>query len=340
MKKTIIKKVSCLSLIFLLFSFVSVSSALQSVDINKPCVVIHPGEYPGKSGKRSYFADKIPNLDASKYKTENNGKELGEYYLNKEYCKHIAQYIREKDSRIVVIEFDSKNSSTDLNSAGRISNAYNADLYLAIHHNCCTMNSKTPCTATGFICMTAKGNYADKSVKVAKHISKNIDEAGKDTDLYHFVGKKDGIWTGNTYVGELNEATHNSPAVLIEMAFFDNVHDLKISTDEKKVDEISERVAEAIVNEFHKGTFDNDQNNETKQNTVKNEKEKRLEENNNSSIKVDDDKDKNIKSSSDDKVQKMKEIANKSKIDLLKSRVLGSHRTNAGHNKINEILKR
>ena len=64
---------------------------------------------------------------------------------------------------------------------------------------------------------------------------------------------------------------------------------------------------------------------------------KRLEENNNSSIKVDDDKDKNIKSSSDDKVQKMKEIANKSKIDLLKSRVLGSHRTNAGHNKINEI---
>ena len=338
MKKSILKKICLLSLILLMVGTLTCSYAVESVDINKPCIVIHPGEYPGKLGKRSYFANKIPNLDRDKYPLE-NGNELEEYYLNKQYCKHIAEHIRKKDSRIVVIEFDSKNRSTDLNAAGRTSNAYNADMYLAIHHNCTTMSAKTPGKATGFICMTAKGNYANKSVNIAKHISKCIDKVGDKTDLYHFVGKSEGIWTGNTYVGELNEATKRSPAVLIEMAFFDNIHDLKISTDEKKIDMISEQVATAIVNEFHNGTFDNDQYGETKQNT----KGRQLEEEKkdaDSSIKVEDDKDKNIKSSENDKVRKLKEIASKSKLDLLKSRVLNRGTDSHGRDKINSILKR
>lgn len=346
MKSKLLKILST-SLIMLMCFSVGISSALQPVDINKPCVVIHPGEYPGKLGKRSYFADEIPNLDKDKYPLE-NGNELGEYYLNKQYCKKVAEYIRKKDSRIQVIEFDSKDRSTDLNAAGRTSNAYNADLYLAIHHNCSTNSSKTPGTASGFICMTAQGKYASKSVKVAKHISKNIDSVGDQTDLYHFVGKKDGVWTGNTYVGELNEATAKGPAVLIEMSFFDNVHDLKISTNQEKIDIISEQVASAIVKEFHDGTFDNDQYNETKQNTVRKEEEEiEANKNANSSIKVEDDKDKDTKKvsvseKSNSKVQKMKEIARTSKIDLLKSKKLGSARMkNArGKDKINSILKK
>ena len=120
MKKSVFKKICLLSLILLMVGTLTCSYAVESVDINRPCIVIHPGEYPGKLGKRSYFADKIPNLDRDKYPLE-NGNELGEYYLNKQYCKHIAEHIRKKDSRIVVIEFDSKNRSTDLNAAGRTS---------------------------------------------------------------------------------------------------------------------------------------------------------------------------------------------------------------------------
>lgn len=334
MKKTFFIKFLYLSLIMLLICSLSISSALQPVDINKPCVVIHPGEYPGKLGKRSYFADKIPNLNTDNYPIE-NGNELGEYYLNKQYCKKVAEYIRKKDSRIQVIEFDSKNRSTDLNTAGRTSNKYNADLYLSIHHNCSTSSSRTPGKASGFICMTAKGKYADKSVKIAKHISKNMDSVGQYTDLYHFVGKKDGIWTGNTYVGELNEATKKSPAILIETSFFDNVHDLKISTDPDKIDIIAEQIATAIVSEFHKGTFDNDQENETKQNTVK--KEETGVKENISSIKVDDDEDKNNKTSSN-KVEVMKNKANKSKVEGLKSKMSNVKHSNDGKDKIYSIL--
>ena len=59
-----------------------------------------------------------------------------------------------------------------------------------------------------------------------------------------------------------------------------------------------------------------------------------------SSIKVEDDKDKNIKSSENDKVQKLKEIASRSKLDLLKSRVLKRGTDSHGRDKINSILKR
>ena len=90
---------------------------------------------PGKQAKRSYIAGEIPNLNTTKYPLENNGTELGEYYLNVEICKKVAKYIRQADPNITVIEFYSKDKSTDLNAAGRKAVMYNPDLYLSIHHN-------------------------------------------------------------------------------------------------------------------------------------------------------------------------------------------------------------
>jgi hypothetical protein len=66
---------------------------------------------PGKQGKRSYIADEIPNLNTTKYPLENNGTELGEYYLNVEICKKIAKHIRQMDPDIHVIEFYSNDKS-------------------------------------------------------------------------------------------------------------------------------------------------------------------------------------------------------------------------------------
>lgn len=263
----------------------------DSVDMNKPCIVIHAGEYPGKEGKRSYIADKIDNLDKDIYPTE-RGNELCEFYLNKAICQKVAKYIRKGDDRIKVIEFYSKDRSTDLNAAGRKAVSYNPDMYLAIHHNCTDKNEDT---SRGFICMTAAGNYKKSSERVAQSIAKHMKSVSDRTGLPQFIGFKDGNWKNNTYVGEMNECNRFCPTVLIEVAFFNNLDDLNVSTNAKKNDLIAKSIALAVLKEFHSGKFDNDQAGESKQDTTMKGAEKISIKETKKQVEVADDKDKNIK---------------------------------------------
>ena len=277
---------------------------------------------PGKAAKRSYIAGKIPNLDQNKYPLENNETELGEYYLNVEICKKVAEYIRKYDSNIKVVEFYSKDKSTDLNAAGRKALTYEPDLYLSIHHNC---TDKKEDNVRGYVCMTTKGGYAQPSIDVAANIAKHLQSVEDETGLPRWQSGTNGVWKDNTYVGEINVTTKYCPSVLLETAFFNNLDDLKIVTDEDKIDIIASAVAKSIVEDFHNGKFDNDQSGETKQNMVKHGTGVQ------DSDTVDDDKLNRPKG---------KETNKKSKIEDIKSRVNGDNTVTSGKEKINEIKNR
>ena len=338
--KLTLKKIFALFLIIII-SFTSFAYAAE-IDMDTPCIVIHAGEYPGKDGKRSYLAKDIDNLDKDIYVTENGGSELGEFYLNKPICQKIAKYIREGDPKIKVIEFYSKDRSTDLNAAGRKAVSYNPDLYLSIHHNC---TDKKKDKVSGYICMTAAGNYSSKSEKIAQNIAKTLKSVSDETGLPQFSGFSDGNWKDNTYVGELNETNRFCPAVLIEIGFFNNIHDLNITTNKDKIDLIAKAIALSILKDFHSGKFDNDQYGEKNQDSTMKGAEKITLTNPKKQIEVDDDKDKNIK-------ERPSTTKKMSSVEWLKQKVhnySGNNnslnpisrigpRTNSGRNKINSIL--
>ena len=277
---------------------------------------------PGKASKRSYIAGKVPNLDQSKYPLEKNGTELGEYYLNVEICKKVADYIRKYDSDIKVVEFYSKDKSTDLNAAGRKALIYEPDLYLSIHNNC---TNKKEDNVRGYVCMIAKGDYAKSSIDVAANMAKHLQSVEDETGLPRWQPGTNGVWKDNTYVGEINVTTKYCPSVLLEASFFNNLEDLKIITDEDKVDIIASAIATSIVEDFHNGKFDNDQSGETKQNMIK------------SGTGIQD-----LDIVDDDKLNRPngKETNNKSKIDELKSKVNEGNTVTSGKEKIKEIKNR
>lgn len=328
---TFIKRMIIFILV-LITALTSTSTASTTIDMDKPCIVIHAGEYPGKDGKRSYIADEIPNLNSKKYPTENNGTELGEYYLNEEICKKVADYIRAEDPNIVVIEFYSKDSSTDLNKAGIKAITYNPDLYLSIHHNC--TNDKHG-KARGYVCITAEGKYSKESEDIAQHFSDNLKDVESKSGLPRWSGRSDGTWDNTTYIGELNRATDYCPSVLIEVGFFNNLEDLKVVTNDKKTDIIAKSIAKTVVDDFHDGVYDNDQPSETSQDStiiVKPE------------IKNNEDKEEGIKDPIQSKESKLDKLklkmrSKKSSTNNLKSRIRSGPRTTTGIDKITEIKK-
>lgn len=306
----------------------------ESSDLNKPTIVIHAGEYPGKQGKRSFIADEIKNLNTDIYPLE-YGSELGEFYLNKPICQKVAKYIRQGDSRIRVIEFYSKDRTTDLNAAGRKAVSYKPDMYLAIHHNC-TTNGKGRGSARGFICMTAQGRYKTSSERVAQNIAKSMKSVSDRTGLPQFIGFKDGNWKNNTYVGEMNECNAFCPTVLIEVAFFDNLDDLNVSTNASKNDLIAKSIAVAILKEFHSGNFDNDQPGEQQDTTMKGAEKVTLSETK-KQVEYGDDKDKN----NTEKLSKVEWLKQKSRLSgkhRIGSNLLTSRFTDAGRTKIKSLL--
>lgn len=303
--------------------------------LDRPTIVIHAGEYPGKQGKRSFIADRIKNLDSNLYPLE-CGNQLCEFYLNKPICQKVAKYIHCGDSRIKVIEFYSKNKSTDLNAAGRKALTYKPDMYLSIHHNC-TTNGKSNGSARGFICMTAQGKYKKSSERVAQNIAKSMSSVSDKTGLPQFIGFKDGNWKNNTYVGEMNECNAFCPTVLIEVAFFDNIKDLNVSTNASKNDLIAKSIAVAILKEFHKGNFDNDQPGEH-QNTIMKGAEKVILVETKKQVRYGDDIDKNNTGKQISKIERLKLKSKNSIRHSNDSKIIISRFTNTGRNKIKSLL--
>lgn len=326
------------SILAMVMMFPSVICA-ESSDLNKPTIVIHAGEYPGKQGKRSFIADEITNLNTDIYKTENGGKELGEFYLNKPICQKVAKYIRQGDSRIRVIEFYSKDRTTDLNAAGRKAVSYKPDMYLAIHHNCTTNGGSGHGSARGFICMTAQGRYKTSSERVAQNIAKSMKSVSDRTGLPQFIGFKDGNWKDNTYVGEMNECNAFCPTVLIEVAFFDNLDDLNVSTNASKNDLIAKSIAVAILKEFHSGNFDNDQPGEKQDTTMKGAEKVTLSETK-KQVEYGDDKNKNNTDKTLSKVEWLKQKSRLGGKHRLGSGLLSSRFTDFGRTKIKTLLEK
>jgi hypothetical protein len=173
--------------------------------------------------------------------------------------------------------------------------------------------------------MTANGAYSNSSLESAKNIANSLQSVESKTGLpeYH-----NGIWSGNTYIGELNVATKYCPSVLIEVAFFNNLEDLKVVTNDNKNDIIAKAIAKSIVDDFHKGVYDNDQYDETKQNS----KKETIIENDVPSINEDSNK-------GNDRISELKEknTREESVIDKLKSYFTNGPRTSSGRDRIKQI---
>lgn len=247
------RRISTLSLIAILAGGVLNTIGAESVTSGDRTLFISPGEYPGKSGKRSSVANEVL-LDKNKYPLYDDGT-LGEYYINKPFVEKISEYVQAKDNTIKVVEYYRKGSSDDLNAMGNISKKNKGDIYLAIHTNSNPSKSKR-----GFLSMvsTHSTDYKNKSDELAKALAEGL----KDNQNPIVPDRGNGLALNETKIGELNESMKHMPAVLLELGYFSSPEDLKVLTADKYINTISNRIANVIVDEFHSGAYDKDQSDE------------------------------------------------------------------------------
>lgn len=228
-------------------------------------LVISPGEYPNKPGKRSSVANEV-KYDKNKYPTYKDGT-LGEYYINKPFVEKISEYVRAKDNTINVVEYYRQGKSDDLNAMGKIAKDKGGDVYLAIHTNSNDTKSKS-----GFLAMTSKHNkkYKKESNELAKKLANSLN----DNQIPIKPDRGDGLALEETKIGELNTSMENMPSVLLELGYFSSPKDLGILTNDTYINTISNRIAETIVNEFQTGKYDKDQDSEKVVTPTKKKEEK------------------------------------------------------------------
>ena len=244
------RRISSLALTSILLGGVLSNISAESVTDKDRTLVISPGEYPNKPGKRSSVANEVV-MDKKKYPTYKDGT-LGEYYINKPFVEKISEYVRAKDNTINVVEYYRKGKSDDLNAMGKIAKENKGDIYLSIHTNFNDSKNKS-----GFLAMTSTYNkeYKNESDKLAN----TLVEALKDNQVPIKPDRGTGLALNETKIGELNKSMEHMPAVLLELGYYSNPDDLQVLTSDTYINTISNRIAEAIVDEFHTGNYDKDQ---------------------------------------------------------------------------------
>lgn len=247
------RKISTLALASILLGGTLSNISAESVTDKDRTLVISPGEYPNKPGKRSSVANEVM-MDKNTYPTYKDGT-LGEYYINVPFVEKISEYVRAKDNTINVVEYYRKGKNDDLNAMGRIAKENKGDIYLSIHTNFNDSKKKS-----GFLAMTSTYNkeYKNESDKLANKLA----EALKDNQVPIKPDRGTGLALEETKIGELNKSMEYMPAVLLELGYYSSPEDLKVLTTDTYINTISNRIAEAIVDEFHTGKYDKDQANE------------------------------------------------------------------------------
>ena len=205
---------------------------------SNPDIILRPGEFPNKPGKRLIVNPSEDYGLPIRYDKEHDNYYISEYDFNKKIAEELYKYL--KDNGVDVILQTTKDKSEDLNSAGRIAKSKHPTLYLSIHTNSYNENS------SGYFFLT---NVNDtKSSKIAQRFSYAL----KDNKL---VPQRENRRNVNNYIGELNEKP-GQINILGEFGFaLSNKEEAKNVASDEYVKYIAKHLGDEIIlilREFNK----------------------------------------------------------------------------------------
>lgn len=195
-----------------------------------PDIVIRPGEYPNKPGKRIYLSEnQIYDFNIPKdipIHKDKGGYYIHEFDINLKLSKAIDKKLKGLgvNTNLQV----AKDKFQDLNQAGRIAKATGTKAYLSVHHDCYNGNAK------GYHFIT---NVGDTDATLAQRLSNSIANGAVPTRANA---------TNNGYIGELNQ-TGDIINILGEFGFFDNLEELQNIISDEQVDYVSTQIASELA---------------------------------------------------------------------------------------------
>ena len=211
----------------------SIETTQETINERACEIIVRPGEYSGKPGKRIYLNDVNINFKDIptdiRIHSDEHGAYIHEYDINVKEARALVRELRRRGINAQLQYTTSKGE--DLNAAGRIANKSNPYLYVSVHHNYFDENSK------GYFAMY---NPNDKSSKiVADRLSNAIANNG-------LVRQRDS--QPNTgYIGEMNVLNNSTTGVLLELGFFSNGQELINICSDEYVDYVSNNLANELV---------------------------------------------------------------------------------------------
>lgn len=192
-----------------------------------PDIVVRPGEYDGKPGKRVYVNPNTIDIPADiPVKLDQNGYYIQEFDINFKLSKAIVQKLEAKGVKVKFQVAESKYQ--DLNAAGRAARATGAKMYLSVHHNSFKEDSQ------GYFFMTN-----EKNVKDAKY-AQRMSDAIKGGSVKQYKNR-----VNDGYIGEMNE-TDGMINILGEFGYFSNIEELQKIISDEQVEYVSTQLAEEI----------------------------------------------------------------------------------------------
>lgn len=192
-----------------------------------PDIVVRPGEYDGKPGKRVYINPNTVNVPADiPIKVDQHGSYIQEFDINMKLSKAI---VRKLEAKGINVKFQvAENKYQDLNAAGRAAAKTGAKMYLSVHHNSFKADSE------GYFFMTNEQNVND--AKYAQQMS----DAIKGGSVRQCKNREN-----NGYIGEMN-MTGGMINILGEFGYFSNIEELQKIISDEQVEYVSTQLAEEI----------------------------------------------------------------------------------------------
>lgn len=202
-------------------------------------IVIRPGEYPNKPGKRLAGIDANFDINCPIRWDKQTGYHIQEYDLNYLISVKIVNYLQQKGVNVVLLE--TENKSQDLGSAAKRAKQYNPQIYLSIHNNSYRN------TDEGYFIMTNPDDK--KSSEVA------IDMSNALTSNPMLIPKKDNRYNTG-YISEMNRKPGSAINLLMELSFaLSNPEEAKKVVNEQQLDFYAKTIGDELIktlNELNK----------------------------------------------------------------------------------------
>lgn len=194
-------------------------------------IVIRPGEYPNKPGKRNENINEDFDINCPIRYDEETGWHIQEYDLNYKIANAIVEYLKSQGVNVILLE--TENKSQDLNAAGRRAKQYNAPIYLSIHNN------SYRSTDEGYFAIVNPND------KISTDFA--IDVTNALTSNPMMIPKRENrINTG--YIGEMSEKPGNKINCLLEMSFaLSNPNEAKKVVNEKQLDFYAKTIGNELI---------------------------------------------------------------------------------------------
>lgn len=200
---------------------------LLSTSGNRP-IMIRPGEYPNKPGKRLLLDKKEEGFNVPvRYDTSYH---IQEHDINEKIAKALYKYLEE--NYIDVHYQDTYSKWGDLNSAGKKFNILNPLAYISIHTNAHKEDS------TGYFFITNEGD------KLSEQYANNFNEVLKDNPV-SIPSQPNRINDG--YIGELN-TSRATIKILGEFGYaLTNKEECKKVTSDEYINYIAQNMGSEII---------------------------------------------------------------------------------------------